>query len=109
VLIVGSAWIFWQSRRQGLSNDEWDFVLRRTERSIATFMQLRNERWSAAPLLAFKLLLATFGLHYYLPYLGWVLIVPALDCLMLFLLVRRRTGDLIALVRATKPGRPTTL
>jgi hypothetical protein len=56
--------------------------------------------WSTVPMLIYKVLLDTVGLRSYLPYLGVLLLLHVSAAFLLFLIVRRRGGDVLALSAA---------
>jgi hypothetical protein len=80
--------------------DEWNWVMNRRGWSAATLLNPHNEHLSLIPVLIFKLLFATVGIDAYWPY-RVVVIVAHLTCVaLIFVLARRRLGDVFALALA---------
>ena len=80
--------------------DEWDFVFQyRPGQSTSIFLG-HNEHWSTIPILLWKLLLRVVGLRIHWPYEVAALVAHCLSVLLLFALVRRRSGDLPAFAAA---------
>jgi len=95
--VVGS--FLWLSRDFQFYLDEWAFVLHQPSTPGAYFIP-HNGHWSTAPILSYQVLLGTVGMRSHVPYMAAVLLLHALTCLLLFRILRRRTGDLLALLGA---------
>lgn len=80
--------------------DEWDFAASRVDWSISSFFLPHNEHWSTLPILVWKVLLLAFGLRTHVPYEAALLAVHVSAVLLLFELIRRRSGPLPAFVAA---------
>jgi hypothetical protein len=78
--------------------DEWNFLMNRRDWTIGTFLEPHNEHLSLVPIAVYKLLFLTVGIDAYAPYRVAVLLAHLLCVALLFLLVRRRVGDLLALI-----------
>jgi hypothetical protein len=78
--------------------DEWNFLMNRRDWTIGTFLEPHNEHLSLVPIAVYKLLFLTVGIDDYAPYRVAVLLAHLLCVALLFLLVRRRVGDLLALI-----------
>jgi hypothetical protein len=78
--------------------DEWNFLVNRRDWTIGTFLEPHNEHLSLVPIAVYKLLFLTVGIDDYAPYRVAVLLAHLLCVALLFLLVRRRVGDLLALI-----------
>jgi hypothetical protein len=93
------AWVFllYTVRRIAFFQDEWNFVLERPGWSLFTLLRPHNEHWSTIPVVAYKALLAVFGLRTHLPYMALLETLHVAAALTLFSLVRRRSGDVLAL------------
>jgi len=90
--------------RKGLGTtfylDDWAWFIERREWSLDTLLRPESGHLDAVPLLVYKLLFSTVGLEHYSVYRA-VLIANHLLCVvLLFVLVRRRLGDWLALVAA---------
>jgi hypothetical protein len=81
--------------------DEWDFVLRRHRDTAGVFLEPHNEHFSLVPVIVYKILFATAGLDHYEPYRIVALVLHVTIAALLFVWVRRRAGDVIALAGAT--------
>jgi hypothetical protein len=81
--------------------DEWNWVMNRRGWSAATLLDPHNEHLSLIPVLIFKLLFVTVGIDAYWPYRVAVILVHLLIVVLVFVLARRRLGDLFALALAS--------
>jgi len=81
--------------------DEWDFVstYRPSQSGTSIFMP-HGEHWSTIPILIWKALFVVFGLRTHIPYEAVVVVAHVACVLLLFVLVRRRSGDLPAFAAA---------
>jgi hypothetical protein len=88
--------------RKGLGTifyyDEWNFLMNRRDWTIGTFLEPHNEHLSLVPVAIYKLLFVTVGIEHYAPYRVAVLLVHLLCVALLFLLARRRVGDLLGAI-----------
>ena len=80
--------------------DEWAFILTAPDWTATTYLQPHNGHPAMLTHLIYALLLATVGLRSYLPYMAVLLALHAASAVLLFELVRRRSGDLIAIACA---------
>jgi hypothetical protein len=76
--------------------DEWAFVSYDRAWNLRLFLMPNNEHWSAVPLLVWKLLFIVVGLRSHIPYEAALLAFHVTAVLLLFTLIRRRSGDLPA-------------
>ena len=95
--IVGSAVILWLARTFTFYFDEWTFITTAPDWSWATLLQPHNEHPVMLTRAIYAVLFATVGLHSYLPYTAVNLALHAASVVLLFEVVRRRSGELIAL------------
>ena len=100
VALIVSAAILWLARGFTFYFDEWTFVLTAPDWTAVTFLQPHNEHPSMLLRAVYAILLNTVGLRSYVPYLAVLLLLHATDVVLLFELVRRRSGDLLALAAA---------
>jgi hypothetical protein len=77
--------------------DEWDFVLHQPTNAGAYFLP-HNEHWSTVPILIYQMLLGTVGMRSHVPYVFVLVLLHITTALLLFWIVRRRAGDLLALL-----------
>ena len=90
--------------RKGLGTtfylDDWAWFIQRREWSLDTLLRPESGHLDAVPLLVYKLLFSSVGLEHYSVYRAAVIANHLLCVLLLFVLVRRRVGDGLALVAA---------
>lgn len=94
-VIVGAA-ILWLSRGFNFYFDEWAFILP-SDSSWTYYLQPHNEHPTMLPRLIYAALLNTIGMRSYLPYMTVLLLLHAASVVLLFEVVRRRAGDLVAI------------
>jgi len=80
--------------------DEWTFITTSVGWTFTSYFEPHNEHPTMLLKLLYAALLNTVGLRSYVPYMAAVLIAHLANVLLLFELVRRRAGELIALVAA---------
>jgi hypothetical protein len=97
--VVGCAAILWLSRGFNFYFDEWTLILP-SDTDWTTYLQPHNEHPAILLKLIYAALLATVGLRSYLPYMAVLLALHAITVVLLFELVRRRAGDVIAIAAA---------
>lgn len=95
-----SAAILWLTRGYAFYFDEWTFILTAPDWSLATLLQPHNEHPVMLTRAIYAAMLATVGLRSYLPYMGVVLALHVASVALLFEVVRRRSGDLLAVAAA---------
>lgn len=78
--------------------DEWTLITQSPRWTVTSLFQPHNEHWSTLLKLAYEGLLLTVGLRSYLPYLALALLLHVASALLLFVLIRRRAGDVPGLV-----------
>jgi hypothetical protein len=98
--LAGCAALFWLSRTYTFYFDEWTFIITAPDWTIATIFQPHNEHPSIPFRAVYWALLNTVGLRSYAPYMAINLLFHFIDVLLLFELIRRRAGELIAMVCA---------
>lgn len=81
--------------------DEWAFVASRRDWQLEVFLYSHNGHWSTIPILIWKLLFVVVGLRTHIPYEAALLVVHVMAVVLLFTLIRRRSGDLPAFAAAT--------
>lgn len=95
--LAGSTAILWLAHSFTFYFDEWTFILSAPDWSWATYLQPHNEHPVMLTRAIYAALLATVGLRSYLPYMAVLLALHAASVVLLFEVVRRRAGDLVAL------------
>jgi hypothetical protein len=94
--IIACAGILWLARGFNFYFDEWTVILP-TDTSWTVYLQPHNEHPAMLLRLIYALLLNTVGMRSYIPYMAVLLALHATTVVLLFELVRRRAGDLIAI------------
>jgi hypothetical protein len=92
-----SATILLLTRSYTFYFDEWAFILTAPDWSWATLLQPHNEHPVMLTRAIYVVLLSTVGLRSYLPYMAVLLALHAASVVLLFEVVRRRAGELVAL------------
>ncbi len=82
--------------------DEWEVITDRREWTADALLIPHNEHLSLIPIVVYKLLLTTFGLDSQQPFQVVLAAVVIVDAVLVFVWVRRRVGDWLALA-ATVP------
>lgn len=95
--IVAAALILRLTRRFDFFYDEWTYVLGVRNWSVGQYFVPHNEHWTTTLDLTYRGLIAVFGTRSYLPYMGVLMAWTIVLAICLFLVIRRRAGDLPAL------------
>ena len=98
--LIACAVILWLTRTYTFYFDEWTFISTAPDWTLATYFRPHNEHPAILFRLAYSALLDTVGLRSYLPYMTALVVAHAANVVLLFELVRRRSGDLVALAAA---------
>jgi hypothetical protein len=98
--LIGAGAILWLARNYTFYFDEWTFITRAPEWTLATYFQPHNEHPSILFRLVYAALLNTVGLRAYWPYMAVLLLAHVATVVLLFELVRGRAGDLIGMAAA---------
>lgn len=93
--------ILYLARHLDFFFDEWSFIGTAAHWHLRDYFVPHNEHWSTVPMVIYKILLETVGLRSYLPYMAVLLLLHVSAAFLLFLIVRRRCGDVLALCAAT--------
>src|SRR5260370_11702492 len=80
--------------------DEWDFVTEERPWDLNQMLLAANEHWSTITIFVWKLLFVSVGIRSHVPYEAALLFAHVAAALLLFELVRRRSGDLPAFAAA---------
>ncbi len=101
VMLLVAAAVLHQGRGTLPFYDEWNFIIERRGHSLNTLLQPHNGHLVLAPLLLYKLLLQFAGLDHYWVFRLALVALHLLVGLGVFVLARRRVGELGALVAAS--------
>jgi hypothetical protein len=96
IAVIACAAILWLARGFNFYFDEWTVILP-MDSSWTVYLQPHNEHPAMLLRLIYALLLNTVGMRSYIPYMAILLALHATTVVLLFELVRRRAGDLIAI------------
>ncbi len=99
-LALSALAILYWSRGATFYADDWTYIVGRRSWSPHTLLLPANGHLVLLPLVIFKTLLAIFGAGSALPFRLTVLFFDLLNGVLLYLLVRRRVGTLLALAPA---------
>lgn len=100
ILVVGLPFLLWMGRGLTFFSDEWAFIESRSLGDPGTWLPPHNEHWSTLPILLYRALVETIGITSYVPYLAVVVALHGLVVCLLFVVVRRQSGPLVALAAA---------
>jgi hypothetical protein len=92
--------MLWWTRTFVWYFDEWTFVTASVGWTLASYFEPHNEHPTMLLKLVYAAFLNSVGLRSYVPYMAAALIAHLANVCLLFALVRRRAGDLIAVVAA---------
>ena len=92
--------ILYLSRTFSFYYDEWDFVLAAPRWTLRSYFVPHSEHWYTFAAVVYELLFTAVGMRSYLPFTAALLLVHASVAFLLFLVVRRRSGDLLGLAAA---------
>lgn len=90
------AWLLALTSYRNFFYDEWDFITQYRPSQSTSVLLPHNEHWSTIPILIWKLLFLLFGIRSHIPYEAVALAGHVACVLLLFALIRRRSGDLPA-------------
>jgi hypothetical protein len=96
IAVIACAAILWLARGFNFYFDEWTVILP-VDSSWTVYLQPHNEHPAMLLRLIYSVLLNTVGMRSYIPYMVVLLALHAATVVLLFELVRRRAGDLIAI------------
>jgi hypothetical protein len=98
--VLGAAAILALARTFNFYFDEWDFILAAPDWTWTSYLQPHNEHPAMIPRLAYAALLNTVGMRAYWPYMAVLVLLHGVNVVLVFELVRRRSGDVIAIAAA---------
>lgn len=96
VILSGGLLLHWFSNLT-FFRDEWEHLLHRRSWSIGNFLDPFIEHLIAMPILIYRVLVALFGMDSPRPFQVVAVLLFLLSVVLLFIYVRRRTGEWIAL------------
>lgn len=100
MMAAAAVLLMYVGRRLTFFYDEWDFILNRRGSSVGAYLDPHNGHLSLFPVLVYKALFATVGLHHYWPYRLVAVALHLLCAGLLYVLCRRRIGPVGALLPA---------
>lgn len=99
VLAFGA--LLYTTRHLDFYYDEWSFLGSAHRWTLRSYFVPHNEHWSTVPMLIYKTLLFLNGAHSYMPFVAVLLLIHVTTVFLLFMVVRRRCGDLLGLIAGT--------
>jgi hypothetical protein len=96
-LLIGLPLLLWLGRGMTFFSDEWAFIESRSLGDPSTWLPPHNEHWATLPILVYRLLVETIGIGSYVPYLAVVIALHGLVVALVFVIVFRQSGPLVAL------------
>ena len=93
VMAGAAVLLMWAGRDTTFFYDDWPFVQSRGDWNPNTLLRPHNEHLSVFPLILYKVLFETVGLHEHWVYRAALVALNLLTGLLLFLYARRRIGD----------------
>src|SRR5579872_5249398 len=97
---VTAALLFYLTRRFDFFSDEWTFILSYPNWVLKSYFEPHNEHWSTLLMAWYKLGFSLFGLRSYHFFMAGVLLTDAAVATLLFLIIRRRSGEMLAMAAA---------
>ncbi len=101
VMAVGVGVILHAGRNVTFVIDEWQFLMHRTSPSAASLLEPFNNHLMAVPIAINQVLYRIFGIESHVPYRVVLLAVHLAVAGLLFVYIRRRAGDWLALAVAS--------
>jgi hypothetical protein len=98
--LVAFVLLLYLGRTGSFFQDEWTFIRIGGLGTVRDWFAPHNEHWSTVPFALYRALLLTVGLGSYLPYLALLLSMHILAAGAIFVLVRRASGSIVALLAA---------
>jgi hypothetical protein len=95
--LASVALLLYTARKFDFFYDEWDWLDRAGRWTASDYFLPHGEHWSTVPMLVYKVLLSTVGMRSYLPFLAAMVVTHALGGMVLFAVLRKRGGDVLAL------------
>jgi hypothetical protein len=95
--LASTGLLIYTARKFDFYYDEWDWLDRAARWTPSDYFVPHSEHWSTVPMLVYKVLLSTVGMHSYLPFLAAMVVTHALGGMVLFAVLRKRGGDVLAL------------
>lgn len=98
--ILAFAAVLYLTSYKSFFYDEWIFIAARRPWTVDVFFLSHNGDWSTIPVLVWKILFVTVGIRSHLPYEAVALTAHVVCVVLVFILIRRRSGDLPAFAAA---------
>lgn len=99
-LLATGAYLLYETRGLTFYFDDWSFVTERQGHSLDVFLDPHLEHLSLLPVILYKGLFETVGLAHYGPFRVMIVALHLACAALLYLVARRRIGDVLALVPA---------
>ncbi len=93
--------IIWLGLGMTFFADEWSWIEGRSLGDPATWWAPHNEHWTTLSILLYRVLVETVGIGSYVPYLALAVGLHVVVCLLVYVLLERSSGPLVALIGGT--------
>ena len=93
--------IIWLGLGMTFFADEWAWIEGRSLGDPATWWQPHNEHWTTLSILLYRVLVETVGIGSYVPYLALAVGLHIMVCVLVYVLLERSSGPLVALIGGT--------
>jgi hypothetical protein len=93
--------IIWLGLGMTFFADEWSWIEGRSLGDPATWWRPHNEHWTTLAILIYRVLVETVGIGSYVPYLALAVGLHIVVCALVYVLLERSSGPLIALIGGT--------
>ena len=93
--------IMWLGLGMTFFADEWSYIEGRSLADPSTWWRPHNEHWTTLTILVYRLMIETIGIGSYVPYLAVAIGLHVVIALLLYRLLERSSGPLVALIGGT--------
>lgn len=93
--------IMWLGLGMTFFADEWSYIEGRSLADPATWWRPHNEHWTTLSILVYRLMIETIGIGSYVPYLAVAVGIHVAVCVLVYRLLERSSGPLVALIGGT--------
>ena len=90
--------IMWLGLGMTFFADEWSYIEGRSLGDPSTWWRPHNEHWTTLTILVYRLMVETVGIGSYVPYLALTVGLHIVVCVLVYRLLERSSGPLVALI-----------
>lgn len=95
-----TAVLLYLTRRFDFQSDEWTFLLAAPKWGLKSYFEPHNEHWVTGLVAWYQAVFLVFGARNYHVFMAGVLLMDVAVACLLFFIIRRRSGELLALAAA---------